>query len=99
MGVFSAIVLYAVIWFITLLIALVVRQPSQAEMGEIVPGTHAGAPANPQLGKRFKWTTIISFVLWLPLVTLIMSGSLTIDDIDLFTRFGGGGSAPGGIGE
>jgi predicted secreted protein len=95
MGVFSAIVLYAVFWFITLLIVLVIRQPSQAEMGPVVPGTHAGAPANPQLRKRFIWTTGIAFVLWLPMVTLILSGSITIDDIDLFTRFGGGGQPYG----
>lgn len=95
MGVFSAIVLFAMIWFITLLIVLVIRQPSQAEAGPIVPGTHAGAPANPQLRKRFVLTTVIALVLWLPLVVLILSGSITIADIDLFTRFGGGGQAYG----
>jgi predicted secreted protein len=98
MGVFSAIVLYAVIWFITLLIVLVIRQPSQAEAGPVVPGTHAGAPANPQLRKRFIVTTVVAFVLWLPLVVLILSGNLTIDDIDLFSRIGGGGQ-PYGTGE
>lgn len=95
MGVFSAIVLYAVFWFITLLIVLVIRQPSQAEMGPVVPGTHAGAPANPQIKKRVLITSAVAFVLWLPLVVLILSGSITIDDIDLFTRFGGGGQPYG----
>jgi|SaaInl85LU_5_DNA_1037374.scaffolds.fasta_scaffold23461_3 predicted secreted protein len=98
MGIFSGIVLFAVIWFITLLIVLVIRQPSQAEDGAVVPGTHAGAPANPQLRKRFFWTTAIAFVLWLPLVVLILSGGITLADIDLFTRFGGGGQ-PYGTGE
>jgi predicted secreted protein len=95
MGIFSAFVVFAMIWFITLLIVLVVRQPSQAEAGQVVRGTHAGAPANPQLRKRFIVTTLIAFVLWAPLVTLILSGTITIDDIDLFTRFGGGGQPYG----
>lgn len=95
MGVFSAIVLFAMIWFITLLIVLVIRQPSQAEAGTVVRGTHAGAPADPQLKRRFAITTGIAIVLWVPLVWLILSGNLTIDDIDLFTRFGGGGKPYG----
>ena len=98
MGVFSGIVLYAVIWFITLLIVLVIRQPSQAEDGPVVPGTHAGAPADPQLRKRFLVTTLIALALWLPLVVTILSGGITLADIDLFTRVGGGGQ-PYGTGE
>lgn len=90
MGVFSALVVFAMIWFITLLVVLVVRQPSQAEAGDVVAGTHAGAPANPQMRKRFLITTGIALVLWLPLILFITSGVLTIDDIDLFHRFGGG---------
>lgn len=89
MGYFSALVVFAMIWFITLLIVLMVRQPSQAEAGEVVPGTHAGAPANPQMRKRFLITTGIAFGLWAPLVWFISSGVLTIDDIDLFRRLGG----------
>lgn len=90
MPIFSAFVLFAMIWFLTLLIVLTLRQPSQAEAGAIVPGTHAGAPANPQLRKRFLITTGVTFLLWAPLVWLIGSGHLTIDDIDLFTRVSGG---------
>ena len=90
MAIFSAIVLFAMIWFITLLIVLVIRQPSQAEAGEVVQGTHAGAPANPQLKRRFLITTGVTIVIWAPLVWFIGSGQLTIDDIDMFTRLGGG---------
>ena len=90
MPIFSAIVLFAMLWFITLLVVLVIRQPSQAEAGEVVPGTHAGAPANPQLKRRFLITTGVAFALWAPLVWFISSGQLTIDDIDLFKHLGDG---------
>lgn len=83
MAIFSAIVLFAMIWFITLLIVLVVRQPSQAEAGHVVPGTHPGAPADVQLKRRLLITTGVSFVLWAPLVWFIASGQLTIDDINV----------------
>ena len=90
MAIFSAIVLFAMIWFITLLIVVVIRQPSQADTGTVVKGTHAGAPAEPQMRKRFLITTGVTIALWAPLVWFIASGQLTIDDIDLFTRLGGG---------
>ena len=90
MAVFSALVLFAMIWFITLLIVIVIRQPSQADTGQVVHGTHAGAPANPQMRKRFLITTGVTIALWAPLVWFIASGQLTIDDIDMFTRLGGG---------
>ena len=53
MGIVSGIVLYAVIWFMTLLIILPIRLQSQGDAGQVVPGTHSGSPANPQMKKRF----------------------------------------------
>ena len=44
MGVTSALVLFAVIWAMVFLIALPIRVQTQGDLGEIVPGTHAGAP-------------------------------------------------------
>ena len=90
MAIFSAIVLFAMIWFITLLCVLVIRQPSQADVGEVVEGTHAGAPANPQIRRRIRITTIITVILWVPLVWAIASGTLTLEMIDLYSRFGPG---------
>ncbi|MEM9853823.1 MAG: DUF1467 family protein [Pseudomonadota bacterium] len=86
MGVTSAIVLYAVIWFLTLLCVLPVRLETQGDRGEIVPGTHAGSPENPQLKKRFLITTGIAFVLWAIIAGVIFSGVISIRDIDWFNR-------------
>ena len=92
MGVVTGIVLYAIIWFMTLLIALQVRVTSQDEAGERVAGTHGSAPADAQLKKRVLWTSAIAAALWLVIAAIIVFDVVTLDDIDLFTRFGMGSS-------
>lgn len=94
MGVVTGIVLYAVIWFMTLLIALQVRVTSQDDAGTRVAGTHGSAPADPQIRRRVIWTSIVAAGIWAVITAIILSGAITLDDIDLFTRFGMGTSAP-----
>ncbi len=86
---FSALVLLAVYWFMTLFIVLPLRMTTQAEAGEVVKGTHGSAPDNPQLKKKFILTSIISGTLWVITVAIIISGVITMEDIDLYTLFGG----------
>ena len=86
MAITSAIVLYAVIWFMTLLIALPIGLRTQGDAGEVVPGTPESAPADFKFGKKVKIVTIITTILWIPLVALILSGLLTMQSIDLFNR-------------
>ena len=90
MAITSAMVLFAVIWFMLLLIALPLRLQSQEEAGEIVPGTPASAPVNPMIGKKMAWVTVITVVLWVPLVAFIVSGVVSIHDIDFYSRMGPG---------
>ncbi|SFP81458.1 DUF1467 family protein [Tranquillimonas alkanivorans] len=86
MSITSAIVLYAVIWFMTLFVALPVRLRTQGDENEIVPGTHAGAPANLQMKRKALWVTGISFVLWILIAGIILSGWITVRDFDWFGR-------------
>ena len=86
MGILSAIVLYAVIWFMTLLIILPIRLETQGDRGEIVPGTHAGSPENPQMKKRFLVTTAVAFVIWAIVASIIIFGGITVRDLDVFNR-------------
>ena len=74
MGVTSALVLYAVLWFLTFLVVLPIRLKTQGDIGEIVPGTHAGAPHEPQLQKRALITTGIAAVLWAIIAYVLLSG-------------------------
>ena len=60
MGITSALVLFFVIWFLVFLIALPIRLETQGDVGEVEPGTHAGAPTNPKLKKKAWITTGIS---------------------------------------
>lgn len=94
MGVVTGIVLYAIIWFMTLMIALQVRVKSQDEVGERVAGTHGSAPADAQMKRRVVWTSIIAAGIWLVIAAIIVFDLITLEDIDLFTRFGLGSSAP-----
>lgn len=88
MAITSAIVLFAVIWFMLLLIALPMRMKSQEQDGNVVPGTPASAPVNPMIGKKMIWVTVVTVVLWVPLVAFIMSGVVSIHDIDFYNRMG-----------
>lgn len=86
MGITSALVLFAVIWSMTFLIVLPIRVQTQGDLGKIVPGTHAGAPEVHNLGKKAKITTAISFVLWVILSGIILSGVISVRDLDWFDR-------------
>ena len=89
MTITAAIVLFSVIWFMVLFIALPLRMQSQEEAGDVVPGTPASAPADPKLRKKFFWVTVVTVVLWVPLVWVIMSELITVEDIDFFGRMRG----------
>lgn len=86
MGITSAIVLFAVIWFLTLFIVLPLRLKTQGDVGKIEPGTHAGSPVNPNMKKRFLVTTAVAVVLWAIIAGSIISGVFAVRDFDWFNR-------------
>lgn len=81
MNLTGGIVLYAVLWFLVLFVLLPIGQKSQADMGEVTPGTPAGAPHNPPIKKKVLWTTAITTVLWGILTWIILGGIITRADI------------------
>lgn len=86
MGITSALVLFAVIWSMIFLIILPIRVKTQGDLGNIVPGTHAGAPEVHDLGKKAKLTTVISLVLWIIISAIILSEIISVSDLDWFGR-------------
>jgi predicted secreted protein len=88
MGPVSGLVLFLVIWFMTFLCILPIRVQTQGDLGEIVPGTHAGSPEHHHLRKKMWITTGLSVVIWAIVATLMLTGTVTLDDIDLYRRFG-----------
>jgi len=88
MSVISAFVLYAVLWFLTLFVILPIRLKTQGDLGEIIPGTPAGAPENPQIRKRALITTGVAFVLWVAISGIIISGVISLRDLDVLDVMG-----------
>lgn len=86
MTITGAIVLFAVIWFLALFIALPIGERSQSEAGEVVPGTPASAPEDAMMKKKLTWVTIITVVLWIIVCSVIVSGILSIQTFDIFNR-------------
>ncbi len=82
MAVVSGIVLYAVIWFVVLFCVLPLRLTTQDEAGEVVPGTHKSAPADPQLRKKAVIVTLVSAVIWAIVTTIILMEWITVEDLD-----------------
>ena len=90
MSITSALVLFAVIWFMTFLVVLPIRVQTQGDLGDIVPGTHAGAPEHHHLRKKAWITTGVSVVLWALIGGIIISGLITVEDIDWMNRMSTG---------
>ena len=64
MTITSAIVLYAVIWFLVLFLVLPFRLVTQGEQGEVVPGTPESAPHEAQMGRKLRLATFIATLVW-----------------------------------
>ncbi len=84
MSITAAIVTFATLWFMVLFCILPVRMKSQAEAGQITPGTPPSAPSDPQLAKRAKITTAITVVLFTLTYLLLASGWITVQNMDVF---------------
>jgi predicted secreted protein len=84
----SAIVLYLVIWFLVLFIVLPIRLETQGERGEVEPGTPAGAPANLDMWKKARLVTWVAALVWAVVAGVILSGVISVRDIDWFGRMG-----------
>ena len=86
MGPVSALVLFAVIWFMVLFIILPLQLTTQGEAGDVEPGTHSSAPADAQIGRKARITTLVALVVWAVVAGVIVTGAITVRDIDWFDR-------------
>jgi len=86
MGPVSGLVLLAVIWTVVFFIVLPLRLETQGDKGEIVPGTHASSPADFSFKKKAKITSIVAVTIWLVIAGVLLSGTVSVRDIDWFQR-------------
>lgn len=90
MSIVSAIVLFAVVWFMVLFVVLPIRLETQGDIGERVEGTQAGAPAsNFSMKRKVRLTTLWAIPIWAVIAAVILWGGITVQDLDMFNRMGG----------
>lgn len=89
MNIVSALVLLAVIWFLTLFVLLPIRLETQGDVGESVEGTHAGSPASSfSMRRKVRTTTLVAVPIWAIISAVIIWGGIGVRDIDIFNRMG-----------
>jgi predicted secreted protein len=82
MSVTGAAVLFVVIWFMTMFVVLPIRARSQADAGDVVPGTPEGAPAEFRLGRTMLIVTLWTIPLWGIVVAIIVTGMISVESLD-----------------
>ena len=80
MSVTTAIAIYFLIWWLVLFAVLPWGIRSQAEHGEISPGSDPGAPALPRLWLKLVWTTLVSGLVFGLLYVAYVNRLVTLED-------------------
>ncbi|MBL4927299.1 DUF1467 family protein [Fuscibacter oryzae] len=88
MSITGALILFSITWFMVFFCVLPVRFQSQADRGNVVPGTPASAPEDAMIGKKAKITTAIALVIFVLLYLVINSGWITVNNMDVFHVMG-----------
>lgn len=76
---FTGTAVYLTIWWLILFVMLPIGARSQAEAGDVVPGTEPGAPLLANIRRKLLWTTVAAAVVWLVLATVISSGLVSLE--------------------
>ena len=85
MSPFSALVVYILVWWVTLFVVLPTGVKGQAETGKVVKGTEPGAPVDSQMKRKFVLTTAIATVLWIIVCAIIISGVIDLKTYSLYS--------------
>jgi len=88
MSITAGAVVFVVIWFLIMFVTLPIILRTQGEAGEVVPGTHEGAPADFRLGRTLLIVTAVTVVIWGAVVWIIVSGVISIEDLDTWGVLG-----------
>ena len=79
LGPFTRVALYLTSWWIVLFTILPLGSSKQVEAPP-TDGSQWGAPANPQLKKKFITTSWVSAIVWVVIVAIIWSGWMPLPD-------------------
>ena len=60
MSIATILAVYGISWWLTLFAILPLNVKSQLELGDVTPGTEAGAPGAPRLWRKVVITTLVA---------------------------------------
>ena len=79
MSLFSAVIVYLLIWWVTLFAVLPIGVRGQAEDGNIIQGSEPGAPVHSRMKYKIILTSLISLGIWAIVCLIIISGIIKIE--------------------
>ena len=82
-----AIAIYVVIWWVVLFAMLPIGVRTQAEEGEIAPGTAESAPHRPRLLPKMLATTVVASLVFAAVYVVIVHRVITLDQIPFLPRY------------
>ncbi len=77
----SGLIMFVLIWWVTLFVTLPFGVRSQHETGNVDWGTDPGAPSRSAMGRRLLWTTGLTVVFWCIAFLLVQSGTLRLETL------------------
>lgn len=85
----SALAIYLLFWTLTLFAVLPFGVRTNAEAGtDDIPGQAQSAPANPMIGKKLAWTTLIAALLFGLFLANYHWGWVELDDVPFWRTRG-----------
>ena len=82
-----AISIYVIIWWTVLFAMLPIGVRTQAEEGDVAPGTPESAPHMPRLLPKMVATTVVSSVIFAAVYVIIVHHVITLDEIPFLPRY------------
>jgi predicted secreted protein len=82
-----AIAIYVVIWWVVLFAMLPIGVRTQAEEGEVSPGTPESAPHRPRLLPKMLATTVVASILFAAIYVIIVHRVITLNQIPFLPRY------------
>jgi predicted secreted protein len=73
--------IYFIIWWVVLFAVLPWGVRSQAEEGDVVPGTDPGAPVMHGLKRKIVWTTVVTTVVFGAFYYSYVTRLVSLDDL------------------
>ena len=86
MTITGGLVLFATLFFLVMFLLLPIGHRSQEETGQVVPGTPAGAPDRPMLGRKAVWAAMIAAAIVGGIWLFLDAGFITRQDMMNFNR-------------